>query len=213
MGLLANLGQAIGGAGVPGSGDAAALGRAGLGYGAGATLLNTAGSLMEGIGGAQQANYAAQVAGQNYKNSLTAGQEQESASKMKFGELESAQKAAFAGNGVGIGGENVRTVVQHTADIGAIDAALIHYNSAREAWGNLANEQLAKSAQRNSLIKGFLGAGASFLGGASALTGKALAFKQYGVGGGSGGLTVPTASNIGPLADPSLSSYIPGMAG
>jgi len=183
MGFLANVGAQIGEAFSP---PATAQGTAGasLGWGTLATGANVGAQLAEGIGGAQRYEYAAKVAGQNAQAALTAGQEAESASKMKYGALEAEQKAAQAANGIQVTSGTAEAVRRSTEAVSAMDAALIHYNAARQAFGEQTQASLYKQAATGSLIKGALNAGVSFLSGAESLSDKALAYRRSGAYGG-----------------------------
>src|SRR5882757_2857353 len=142
-------------------------------------------SLLSGIGQAQQYGYAAKVAGQNAEAALSAGQQAESASKMKYGALGAEQKATQAANGIQVTSGSAEAVRHSTEEIGAMDAALIHYNAARQAFGESTQASLYKSAAKGALVKGVTGAATSFLGGASALSDKWLQYKLFGAMGGS----------------------------
>ena len=180
MGALSGLGQGIAEAQGGGT-DALSLAKSSLGYGAATTALNTAGALAGGIGGFQQASYAAKVARMSGDQALLAGQLEESASKAQFGELAARQKAQAAAQGVGVTGENVRAVLGNTAATSALDAAILHFNAAKQAFGDYATERVDKAAASNSLSSGLFKAGSSFLTGASGLSAKWAAYKQAGV--------------------------------
>lgn len=142
-----------------------------------ATGANAFGSLMEGIGGYQQARYAANVANMNANIALMAGQQAESASKMRYGALAAEQTAGFAANGISVNSATPGKVAQGTADMSALDAALLHYNAAKEAFGEKTQATLFKAAGDQSLAKGLLGVGNSILGGSQSLTDKWLSYK------------------------------------
>ena len=200
MGLLNSLGNSIasgfgGGAQTPGGAASASMG-----WGAASTLLNTAGALTEGIGSAEQYNYAATIARQNSAAALAAGQQAESASKAKFGLEEAHNTTEFAAHGVGVEGSNVRNVNTSLADTSALDAAILHFNALRESGTALAEEATDKHAATGALLGGIFKAGGSFIGGASSLSDKWLAFKQSGANGNS--LVVPSTpgdSSMSPI--------------
>lgn len=183
MGFLSTLGAGIGSAVAPAASAAGTAG-ASLGWGTLATGANAMGNLLQGVGQAQQYGYAAKVAGQNSEAALSAGQQAESASKMKYGALEAEQKATQAANGIQVTSGSAEAVRHSTEEIGAMDAALIHYNAARQAFGESTQASLYKSAAKGALVKGVANAATSFLGGANALSDKALQYKLSGAMGG-----------------------------
>jgi len=183
MGFLANVGAQIGEAFAPAA-TAGGTAGASLGWGTLATGANIGANLAEGIGSAQRYDYAAKVSGQNAQAALLAGQQAESASKMKYGALEAEQKATQAANGIQVTSGSAEAVRHSTEEISAMDAALIHYNAARQAFGEETQASLYKTAAKGSLIKGALNAGVSFLSGVESLSDKALAYRRSGAMGG-----------------------------
>lgn len=151
-----------------------------LGYGTVATGVNVAANIAQGIGGLEQANFSAKVAGGNAQAALLAGQEQESASKMKYGGLEAKQVVGAAANGVQVNSGSAARVVQSTEEISQMDAALIHYNAARQAYGDQLQATVDKKAGQGALAKGVFGAGTSFLSGAQGLSDKWLQYQLSG---------------------------------
>lgn len=184
MGVLNQVGASIGQAFAP-SATASGAAAASLGYGTMATGINVAGQVAAGIGGLQQANFLSKIAGQNSEAALLAGQQAESASKMKYGALEAKQIVAQAANGVQVREGSAEKVVQSTEAISSMDAALIHYNAARQAYGEALQSKVYKAAGQGALAKGIFGAGTSFLSGAQSLSDKWLQYKL------SGATTVP----------------------
>lgn len=181
MGFLA---QGMGFAG------AAPAANSSIGWGATSTGLNAAGSLLSGIGAGQQAGYQAGVAqnnaaieNANAQATLVAGQVQESQSKLRTGEIIGQQKAAQGANGLDVNVGSAAEVRQSTANIGAMDAALIHYNASRAAFGQeqqaanyTAQAALDKKAASGDVLSGVFKAGTSILSGASSISGK---YAQY----------------------------------
>lgn len=186
------------------------LGTAGQAAGASLTsgVLSTGlaalGSLSTGFGQAQQFNYQAQVAQNNATISkenegaaLAAGQTEESQSKLRTGQLISSQKAAQASNGIDVNVGSPAAVRESTATVGAMDAALIHFNAARQAYG-LANQASNFSAQAaadqaaasNAKASGISKAALSLISGATSVGAK---YSQYKL---SGALaSAPTAAD------------------
>lgn len=211
MGILAGLGQSLAGA-FGGTATANATAASSLGWGTIATGLGTVGNLVSGIGGYQEANYAASVKLQDAQAALQAGQQEESASKMKYGNLASQQVANAAGNGIDVGSGAVQNTVNSTREISSMDASLIHFNAARQAYGDQVQAGLDKAAGRGALLKGVFGATTSFLSGTSSLSDKLLGYQMSGVG----GIKVPgTPSSPTSVSQfpglPGISSFIPGM--
>lgn len=184
MGILNQAGAELGQAFAP---TATANGAAAqsLGLGTLATGINVAAQVTAGIGGLQQANFESKVASSNSAAALLAGQEAESASKMKYGGLEAKQIVAQAANGVQVREGSAAASVASTEAVSSMDAALIHYNAARQAYGESMQASVDKKAGQGAFAKGIFGAGASFLSGAQSLSDKWLAYKL------SGATTVP----------------------
>lgn len=140
------------------------------------------GSLLGALGSFQQAQAASRAASQAAIDTRVAGQYEEETSKLKYGALEATQKAEQAANGISVDSGSAEAVRASTRTIGALDAAMIHYNAAK-ASGNLNYEAAtAKAAGVNALVGGGLKAATSLLGGAQSLSSKWDMYKQAGVG-------------------------------
>lgn len=206
------MGQLAQGFGFTDAGTAAqaSLGQGALSVGTGATS-----DVLGGIGQLEQFNYRGQVAANNAKieranmeATLAAGQTEESMSKLRTGVLMGAQKAAQGANGVDVRVGSAPEVRQSTANVGAIDAAMIHYNAARAAFGQAAQAanydaqaQLDRRAGTGALIQGLGKAGSSILSGASSLSAKYAQYLQ------SGAIKAPSlgsASGSGDYSDKDL---------
>jgi hypothetical protein len=179
MDLFSLLGQGIA-QNSTGATDPASLVKASTGYGAAGTLLDSTSNVLSGLGSYQLASYAAAVAKNREAAILSAGTQAEEASKMKMGAYLNEQKAAFAGQGVGLSSGSVRNTLATTASMSAFDAALLHYNAMREATEAGAESALAKRAATNQLSEDLIKADTSFLGGAQALSQKWLQYKELG---------------------------------
>jgi hypothetical protein len=151
-----------------------------LGYGTVATGVNVAANISQGLGGLEQANFQSKVASGNASAALLSGQEQESASKMKYGGLEAKQVVSEAANGVQVRSGSAQAVVNSTEQVSQMDAALIHYNAARQAYGDQLQATVDKKAGQGALAKGVFGAGTSFLSGAQGLSDKWLQYQLSG---------------------------------
>lgn len=162
------------------------------------TGLSALGAAKEGSATAQQYLYQAQVAAnnaavqrENAKQALASGQYEESASKLATGQLVADQKAAQAANGLDVNVGSPVDVRDTTRSLGAMDAAMIHFNAAREAFGyeseasNLDTQssmyaKAAKGAKSASKLK----IASTLIGGASSLASKWSSYKQSGAMGG-----------------------------
>lgn len=158
------------------------------------TGVSAAGQLFGGIGQSQQYNYMAQVASNNAaithaneQAGLVANSIAESEFKTKTGLTIATQKAAQSANGLDINIGSPVAVREATQHIGDIDAAMIHYNASREAFGletQAANDRaqagLDSTAAKNAIFKGLYGAGSTILSGASSLNQKWAQYKMSG---------------------------------
>jgi hypothetical protein len=142
--------------------------------------MGTTGSILEGLGGFQQAKYAAGIASERNKAALLAGQESEVASKLKLGTYAHEQITDAGARGVGVDSGSVRNLVATTQGMSAFDAAILHYNASREATSAGAEAAMQKRAATGALASGLMKADTSFLGGAQALSQKWLQFKELG---------------------------------
>lgn len=179
MGILNQVGGAIGQAFAP---PPTAAGEAGASLGTGtlATGMDMTGAILQGVGGYQQAQYQSKLAAANAVNTTLAGQTAEEASKLRYGGLAAQQITASAANGVSVDSGSVKAAVQSTQEIGGLDAAMIHYNALKEAYGLEAQSQVDKTVARNSLVSGGLKAATSFLSGATSLSDKWLQYQRSG---------------------------------
>lgn len=164
---------------------------AGLSLGGG--LLSAFGDVASGQAQAQQLNYRAQIAKNNAaiqqanaSNALAAGNVAESTSKLQTGQAVARERAAQAANGFDVSvGANPATR-ESTQTVGAMEAANIHYNAARQAYGysvEAANETAQAGADEqgagNAEIGGFAKAATTLLGSASSVAAK---YRQYQLG-------------------------------
>lgn len=159
------------------------------------TVLQAGGAYEAGNAQSQMYGYQAQVAANNATiersnaaQTLAAGNVQESDQKLKTGEIVGSQRAAQASNGLDVNfGSNV-DVRNSTQSVGDLDAAMIHYNAARTAYGQklTANNfqdqaELDTQAAKNSKQAGALKALTTLIGGASSTASKYNQFKLAGV--------------------------------
>lgn len=211
MGITQDIGSLYGLRNVPGITDPTAVGAAqtSLGLGTLATGMNVVGNIFEGVGGAQEARYRASVMDQNARGALLAGQEQEAASKIRYGLMGSEAVASTASRGVGVSGGSAQANYQRIASMGAIDAAMLHANAAREAYGYDTQAALERKAAGNMLLKGVMGAGTSLVGGAYGLSDKWLQYK--GTFGSSNPMTLssPQAAKMSSVKGPDFEARTP----
>ncbi len=177
MGTLAGIGGQLGQY-MAGAGTAGSLASRSLGWGALATGVDVAANTALGIEGFQQGQYRSDTLRQAAGDVRLAGQIEESASKARYTRLGAEQKVAQAANGIQVDSGSAEAVRDSTAAVGAMDAAMIHYNAMREAFGMDVEANLAKRAGRTALIQGAAGAGVSFLSGTRSLGDKWLQYKR-----------------------------------
>lgn len=197
MGQLASMGNAVGQAGAGGQTGSVA-GSFGMGQGAGmlGTILNTAGAATDAFGQYNQYRYAAEMAHQNADAETRAGLINASKAATSYGELENRQRAGFTGQGVGLDSASVRSVTGTTEGMGRLEAGLVQYNSERRAYADLVQASNYKTAATGALVKGAFNVADSFIGGASGLSQKWVAYQQWGGSGagqtsGAGNTDVP----------------------
>lgn len=179
MGALSDVGASIGQM-FGGQATAQATAQRSLGWGALATGLDATGDILSGVGQLQASQFAAGQLGREAGDVRAAGQYAESAKKVEGTRTVAAQKVAFAANGVDLGSSSVRSVEGATERVNAMDAAMIHYNAAREAYGLEAQAALTKRAGRNAVTGALFKAGTTLLGGANSLSDKWLAYQRSG---------------------------------
>lgn len=164
------------------------------------TALSAGGALYGGIAANQAGKYQAkvlnmqaEVAERNRGNALIAGSEKESRLKMAIARTIGSQRAAMAANGVDVDVGSAVDIADSTRLEGEADLATLHYQAlqeayaySQEAWSNRANAKMAKAEGKQALFKGILGAGATVLGGATALGKNAAAAKRLGIGSSNG---------------------------
>lgn len=169
-----------------------------LNWGAAGTGLDATGQLLQGVGGFQQAAYAAQVAVNNAKiaranagAAIGAGNYEGAVSKLRTGETISAERVGQAASGVDVNIGSAKLVRESTATLGAMDAAMIHYNAARQAYGenvqasaDEAQSKLDRMAGAGALEGSLFKVGSTLLGGASSIGSKYAQYQQTGALGG-----------------------------
>jgi hypothetical protein len=189
MGFLAQ--QA---AGAFGFGTAAQAAGSAMKWDVAGTALNAAGSLFDGVGGMQQGLYQSQVAKNNAAiaeaNAVAASDSGNFGAEVALANGDrtiGAQKAAFAANGIDVGSGSAQETIDSTARMSGLDAAMIQFNAAREAFGAMSQAQnfkteasLTKAAGYGSLISGAGKSAATLVAGASSVGKKWAAYKTTG---------------------------------
>ncbi len=148
---------------------------------------SAAGDVAAGNGQAQQYLYQAQVSQNNAailrsnaSNDLVAGQYNESLSKLHTGQVAAEGKVAAAASGVDVGiGSPVATEAS-TRTVGAMEAATMHFNAARQAFAEQASAtnadaqaELDKRAASGAQQAGYAKAASTLLSTASSLSARA----------------------------------------
>jgi hypothetical protein len=109
------------------------------------------------------------------------GEQQESASRMKYGAVRGQQAANYGASGVAVGSGSPVDTLANTDAMSAYDAAIIRNNAAREAWGyrSKAKEETRKRGQlgraysnmeaesQMGVVGSFIGSSGGIIGGAS----------------------------------------------
>ncbi len=163
--------------------------------GAGSTAASAAGDIASGVGLSQQYTFQSQVAMNNAAidranatAAIAQGSFEESASKLHTGQILASQKTAYAAGGIDVGIGSPAQVRDSTAKMGALDAALLHYNASRTALGleqQAANDEsqanIYKMAASNAKTAGYSKAATTILSGASSLANKWSQFQLSGV--------------------------------
>lgn len=204
------IGAAIGStfAGAAGA-TAASAATASLGAGGISTLLSTGGSILSGISAFQQGMFQKSVAQQNeqimlqnQRTALEAGNTQESLQRLKTGQMIGREVAGAAAQGIDVGTGAPKAVQAATQLGGDMDALMIRYNAARQAYGYQVEADqyhdqasIAGRAAVGGLVSGLFQAGSSFLSGSASLADKWLQYKLNVPGfGSSGGGGTPSIS-------------------
>lgn len=208
MGVLAPIGMALmpavtsmmGGA----AASAATAGAASIGASALGTGMGVAGSLLSGVSSFEQgmfqahlASYNEQLAAARQGQVLQAGQIAQSEQLMKTGKEVGAAKAAQAAGNIDIGTGSASAVQAGIEAAGKYDAATLRYNMASQVYGEgqqRLTDRLQATADKTGawagLLGGIMGAGSSFMSGASSIADK---WAQMGT---TGALNVPLTGSV-----------------
>lgn len=171
MGFLASAGGSA----------AASLGLEVLGTG-----LQIFGGLKKGKEDAAAYRFQAEQSAEAATATRVANNYNEGLKKAEYTRLIADQTVAQAANGVEVAGGSAQRVRQATADVGAMDAAMMHYNAMREAYGYDMEAELYRKAAKNAKSAAKIGAVQTLLSGATSLASKWGSFKQSGALGSGG---------------------------
>jgi len=191
--------------------DPATLARAAQGSSLLSTGLDAIGDVAARIGRAQSYGYSQSAAQINANSALAAGYVNEEAEKIKTGQLLSEQNAQQASSGFDVASSSFRGQRASTAALGALDAAMIHYNAQREAYGYQVQAAGYKAAKENQLLGAIGDVGKSLVSGATALRGNATLNAKMGIG---ETPSVAATSNLtasAAYAPPLIDSSLPGI--
>ena len=190
-------------AGAMGFGTAGQSAQNSMVWGGAGTGVEALGNILTGVGGAQQAGYMARVAQTNAAieranaaASVSAGNYSEEMSKLRTGSLVGSQRAAQGANNVDVNMGSAAAVQASTRTVGAMEAAMIHYNAAREAYGHQvqavglqSQAALYRRAGLGALEEAGYKSASTIIAGASSLSSKAA---QYGLAFGQPSSAVPS---------------------
>lgn len=121
--------------------EASTLGKIGLGAQAVGGLLASKGAYDKSSAERYAYEYQAKVAANNAtvatwraQDAITRGQTETARQQLKTRQIKGAQRAAFAARGVDMGEGSALNILSDTDLMGAVDAATITDNAAKEAW-------------------------------------------------------------------------------
>lgn len=162
------------------------------------TGLSVAGGLKGASEDAAAYRHRAMLAREGADQTLIAGNIAEGNKKAETTRRVQEQDVAYAANGLERGSGTPGRVMAATQMAGDIDAAMMHYDAMREAFGLDMEADLYEKAAKNAKKKGKYDALGSLLSGASSLAGKWSTFKQSGAigGGGASGGSLPGSGKI-----------------
>lgn len=149
--------------------------------------LTTIGTGVSALGQIQQGRYQAAVArnnarlaGMQAEDAERRGKIAEQQQRRRTGLTLGTQRAALGGQGTALDEGSPLDILGDTAATGELDALTIRSNAGREAWGLRARAGNFL-AQSRLAAPGFIGTGASLLGGASSVADRWLRFRRAGL--------------------------------
>ena len=173
----------------------AQIGAAGLGATTGGSLLSAGGNIASGFNNSAMFGYQsalaqlkAQVAAQNAEFSIQTGEQQALKTGLAQGQRQGMIRAAQGASGLDVNSGSNKQVQDSQKMLDRMDLAQIRSNAARTAYGyqiegtmDTAESGLYKTAAANAQTTGFLTAGSSILGGASAVSSEWLQASRVGM--------------------------------
>jgi len=183
-----------------GYGTAAQSAASSLNWSGAGTALDAGGQLFEGIGGMQQGLYQSQIAKNNAAiatsnagAAIDAGDFEAQVALANGAKTVGAQRAGYAASGIDVGSGSALETQQATERMSSLDAAMIHFNAAKQAFGDMAQANnfkaqasLTKAAGYGMYASGSAKAASTLIAGASSLGKKAAAYKTTGALNGAG---------------------------
>ena len=167
------------------------------------TAVSAGGAVLGGIAQSNAASYQAkvaennaQIAKQNATYALEAGNEKEQQAGLRAAEEGGIVKTSLAANNVDVNMGSAAAAQASTRTVGAMEAAMIHYNAAREAYGHQvqavglqSQAALYRRAGLGALEEAGYKSASTIIAGASSLSSKAA---QYGLAFGQPSSAVPS---------------------
>jgi hypothetical protein len=117
------------------------------------------------------AMFNAKLAEQRRDRALAIGESQETAHRMKVGQLTARQEAAAAGGGAIVGRGDPQSVMESTVHLGELDARTLQNNAASAARGHDIQASVFKSQALDARFMGSVMPGMTLLGGAASAAG------------------------------------------
>lgn len=127
-------------------------------------------SIATGFAAKNQADYNAGLANAQARRVLEIGRIESDRYRTLAKGVVGAQRAAYAAQGVDVGGGSPVDVGESTLEFSNLDALMIRHNAAMQAYGLMGEAEGYKAAGRQSRVKGFADAiGYSLSGGANTM--------------------------------------------
>lgn len=131
----------------------------------GGTLLSAYEKYQTGQAEAAQLEQQAKVREMQAADARLRGQSEAGLSRIQTSTLVQEQKLDFAAAGVDVSVGTPTDVYANTRQMGALEAAIIENNAAREAWGFQVGAQTSRAGADSARYAGTLGATATLVGG------------------------------------------------
>jgi hypothetical protein len=138
-------------------------------------------SITSGINEGQAYGQMAEFARLNAIDASFQGDWNATATKMRYTGEANRAVTGFAGGNVGLTGGNVKSTLRSFGSIGALDADILHYKAARQAWGYHVEEEMDRTARSQAVLAGINKAVGGFLSDSGNLASKWGQFQQQGL--------------------------------